>query len=165
MQRGLLSVAKLKGFFAYFLGFGTPFFFAVNYYFHTRILDERFSEFFQEFQNIRIVEFSAELVPTILFVYTGLIFLISIVYLSFSYTSGTTTTMRSRMVNIGVFFVFATVAFSFSGVQWVLASCLLFVPSSIAMAVWLIEQRKKWFAESVVLILLGLIFWAKYVGL
>jgi hypothetical protein len=163
MQRGLFSVAKLKGIFAYLLGFGTPFFFAANYYFHTSILDERFSEFFQEFQNIRIVGFSAELVPTILFVYTGLIFLITTVYLSFSYTSGTTTTMRSRMVNIGIFFVFATVAFSFSGIQWVLASCLLFVPSSIAMAVWLIEQRKKWFAEVVVIILLFLIVLSKAV--
>ncbi len=153
----VFSIVKIKGLFAYLIGFATPIFIGANYHFHFGNLGDRITAFLENFNNFGLVMLPSEPQTIFLIAYTALLFLISIVHLSMAQTSATTASLRSGIGNIGIFFVFLAVVFVFSYKQWILSYCLLFVPTSLALTVWLVDQRKKWVAELAMAILLGLI--------
>ncbi len=164
LLRGLLSSGKARAFFASLLGFGAPFFFAANYYFHAGMLEERFGQVVQNFNNLGFNGFKAELFLALIFAYVGILVIISIGNLTFEPSNATTTVIRSRLTNIVIMFLFTLVSLLLSGNQWQMAACLVFAPTSKSIAIWLVEHKNKWIAESVILILLLLIFLSKTPG-
>jgi hypothetical protein len=162
---GIYFLLHLRGLAAAIMGFLTPFFFLLTYFYLSDQLEGRLEQMLAQYDPLLILEQSYSPFSTMMIVFLGLLSFLAFMKLTMVFITDKPVRIRKRFRVLIYFFVFSLLSVLVVTDYFEVHHGLMMIPLSVVLSVFFIEMKRKWLAEVVFYLFLALVIAGKVIEL
>lgn len=162
---GIYFLLHPRGLAAAIMGFLTPFFFLLTYFYLSDQLEVRLEQMLAQYDPLLILEQSYSPFSTMMIVFLGLLSFLAFMKLTMVFITDKPVRIRKRFRVLIYFFVFSLLSVLVVTDYFEVHHALMMIPLSVVLSVFFIEMKRKWLAEVVFYLFLALVIAGKVIEL